>query len=75
MPGSDRALVADSSTGTVTQLDHVSGVPTPSLLSGGDLSKPVGLDMSADGRWALMANSLRHHYAVGPERTDPAVFD
>lgn len=56
VPGTDRALVADAATGTVTQLDHVSGVPTPSLLSGSTLPKSVGLDVSADGRWVLMAN-------------------
>jgi hypothetical protein len=56
VPGTDRALVADAATGTVTQLDHVCGVPTPSLLSGSTLPKSVGLDVSADGRWVLMAN-------------------
>ena len=56
VPGSDRALVADTIAGTVTQLDHVSGVPAPSLLSGATLAKPVGLGVSADGRWAMVAN-------------------
>lgn len=57
VPGSDRALVADASSGTITLLDHVSGAATPSPLSGAKLSGPVGMDISADGRWALAANS------------------
>jgi hypothetical protein len=57
VPGSDRALVADAVSGNVTQLTSVSTVPAPSVVSGAKISAPVGLDVSADGRWAVVANA------------------
>jgi hypothetical protein len=56
VPGSDRALVVDAASGSVTQIANVSGAPAPSVMSGAKISQPVGLDVSADGRWGLVAN-------------------
>jgi len=56
VPGSDRALVADAASGTVTQLSNVNGAPSTSLVSGAKIAQPVGLDVSADGKWAVAAN-------------------
>jgi hypothetical protein len=56
VPGSDRALVVDAATGSVTQIANVSSGPAPAVVSGATISQPVGLDVSADGRWALVAN-------------------
>ena len=58
VPGTDRALVADAASGTVTQLSNMNGAPSASLVSGAKIAQPVGLDISADGRWALAANGL-----------------
>jgi hypothetical protein len=57
VPGSDRALVADAAIGTVTQIANVSSAPAPSVVSGAKIAQPVGLDVSADGKWGLVANS------------------
>lgn len=56
VPGSDRGLVADAASGNVTQIANVSTAPVPSLLAGARISQPVGLAVSADGRWGLVAN-------------------
>ena len=56
VPGSDRALVADAASGNVTQIASVSSAPAPSAMSGAKISQPVGLDVSSDGKWALVAN-------------------
>lgn len=57
VPGSDRALVADALSGTVTLLSNVNSTPTPGSISGAKISQSVGLDVSSDGKWALVANS------------------
>jgi len=57
VPGTDRALVADAASGAVTQLASVNTAPSASVVNGAKLAQPVGLDVSADGRWTLVANS------------------
>jgi hypothetical protein len=56
VPGSDRALVVDAASGNVTQISNVSSTPAPSVISGAKISQPVGVDVSTDGRWGLVAN-------------------
>lgn len=57
VPGTDRALVADAASGAVTQIASASSAPAVSVVSGAKLGQPVGLAVSADGRWAMVANA------------------
>ena len=57
VPRTDRALVANAASGAMTQLTRVNTEPSAAAVNGAKLAQPVGLDVSADGRWALVANA------------------
>ena len=57
VPKSDNAIVADARSGAVTLISGVSASPAPNPINDDKLSQPVGVDVSADGRWAVLANS------------------
>lgn len=57
IPGTDRALVADAVSGGVTEIVGANGSPSLSTVQGAKLAQTVGLAVSADGRWAMVANA------------------
>lgn len=57
VPTNDSAIVSDASSGTVTLISNASTSPAASAINNGKLNQSIGIDVSADGRWAVVANS------------------
>lgn len=58
VPASDRAVVADARNGTVTLISSVTVSPATNPINSAKMGQPVGIDVSADSRWAVVANSM-----------------
>jgi hypothetical protein len=58
VPGSDELVAADGASGAITAISHVNATPSTAIISqAGGITAPVGLDVTSNSRWVVVANA------------------
>ena len=74
IPATDTALAADATSGAIQKITAVGSSPAVTTLSGSGLPQSVGLDVTSDAHYAVVANAAGRFLRVDLTGQSPAAY-